>query len=443
MYYLNSLFYQAQDLFYDIYYNYSGIAYSARSGLTLFEIEEILYLLFAIRFTKDVLTKNIKTASFILFICFCTTYLWNKDLEQTMRILVDNWEFAPYFEDLRWGSLDLQSNLKSRELWLLDRNENRMLHTGSPWLIFAHTIHAMFNRLDAVYYRVDPFSMWVAEQRLPRDSMLVFNYYMWYNVYIPGVWNSIEEVWMNIRGFCQFTYLTRVGKQYIPYFFRWHFTFQMIYENIELIFLKMAVRAIWYWQEGCWNRLAQISYFEQLDRFLENGNGLYDVDDFDEPEITEKGRWVEPIRHLFKRPFEVDFNIWDWGYCAYEEDKLIFYCKCLVILNQVIIYTHMFILLMSMFSAALGQYMYCPFIVENVERHMEERPKADTYATGYTAWQEIPLSVRATRFPPQLWWGWFSRGTDQEIIFLYIPKQIIKFMLRKLRRFLKKLKRKI
>ena len=96
----------------------------------------------------------------------------------------------------------------------------------------------------------------------------------------------------------------------------------MIYENIELIFLKMAVRAIWYWQEGCWNRLAQMSYFEQLDRFLENGNGLYDVDDFDEPEITEKGRWVEPIRHLFKRPFEVDFNIWDWGYCAYEEDNL-------------------------------------------------------------------------------------------------------------------------
>ena len=48
MYYLNSLFYQAQDLFYDIYRNYIGIAYSARDGLTLFEIEEIIYLLFAI-----------------------------------------------------------------------------------------------------------------------------------------------------------------------------------------------------------------------------------------------------------------------------------------------------------------------------------------------------------------------------------------------------------
>ena len=197
--------------------------------------------------------------------------------------------------------------------------------------------------------------MWVAEQRLPRDSKLVFNYYMWYNVYIPGVWSSMEQVWMQIRGFCQFTYLTRIGKQFVPYFFRWHFTFQMIYENIEIVFLQMAVRSIWYWQEGCWNRLAQMSYFEELDRFLKNGNGLYDVDDFDEPEITEKGRWIEPIWHLFQRPLEEDFNIWDWGHCVYEEDKLIFYCKCLVILNQVIIYTHMFILLMSMFSAALGQ----------------------------------------------------------------------------------------
>ena len=220
MYYLESLYLHAEDIFYNITYNYVGIFYSARNGLTLADIQDVTYLLFTIRFTKDILTTNIKTAGFILFICICTTYLWDRDLEQTMRLLVDNWEFAPYFKDLRWESLDYQSNLEIRKEWLMDQSDNRMIHKGSPWLIFAYTIHAMFHRFDVGYYRVDPFSMWVAEQRLPRDSVLVFNYYMWYNVYIPGAWNSVQQVWMQIRGFCQFTYLTRIGKQFVPYFFK-------------------------------------------------------------------------------------------------------------------------------------------------------------------------------------------------------------------------------
>ena len=118
-------------------------------------------------------------------------------------------------------------------------------------------------------------------------------------------------------------------------------------------------------------------------------------------------------------------------------------CKLPSICNINYFTAHMFILLTCMFNAALGQYMYVPFIVENVERHVEYRPVRTKYSTGCAAWQKIPLSVRARRFPPQLWWGWFSRGTDKGNIFLYIPMQRFKFILRRLRNFLRKLKRKI
>ena len=139
--------------------------------------------------------------------------------------------------------------------------------------------------------------------------------------------------------------------------------------------------------------------------------------------------------------------IYDWYYNEHRYrdvyDHLVLNAKFCELLNRIIIYIHMFILLTCMFNAALGQYMYVPFIVENVERHVEYRPVRTEYSTGCAAWQKIPLSVRARRFPPQLWWGWFSRGTDKGNIFLYIPMQIFKFILRRLRNFLRKLKRKI
>ena len=447
MNYMQRLWIEAEYIFYSLGLHYEVMLYEARHGCTPAMVSDIVMTLLVIRFVIDLLTKNIKTAIIILCICGSTVYIWNRYLYSTIMILKDNWEFAPYFEPFRWKAKNFKFLVKGLKYKYIRRENLMIVDWRNPHMIFFYTMRRMLNRFsqDGRDFRVDPISMWVSAQKLPNNHKLVFRYYKWYNIYIPSFTKAAKTIWVQVRSFSQFTILTRVGKAYIPYFFRWHFTFLLIYENTAKIFLEMAVRSIWFWQEVCWNGAAQYLWFHIADELqidYETFEEIYEIDRTAKNRITNV-----PIHDTFYKTTEDLYTSWNNARIGNYKLPVILNAACNAraaqILNEVIIYVHMFVLLSGMFNGALGQYMYIPFIVENVERHVEYNPKKMDYSTGYAAWQAIPLSVRAKRFPPQLWWGWFSRGTDKGNIFLYIPKQIFKFILRKLRNFLRKLKRKI
>ena len=444
MEYVERLLLDIEYYFYEVIRIYSDLFYKAQSGLRIEMVTQVVIALLVIRFVIDILTKNIKTALIILCICCATVFMWNKYLYLTIRALHDNWEFAPYFIKWRYEATTGEVIDKAKSKWYYRRDKLGVVDWRNPHMIIVYTLRSMFKRFaeDGREFRVDPISMWVSAQKLPLNDKLVFEYYKWYNIYMPSASKAFRTVWLQTRNFCQFTLLTRVGKGYIPYFFRWHFTFEMIYEQTAKIFIEMAVRAIWFWQEGCWNRAAELVWMEACNEAKMEPEAFREILDVDR---SHKNRIMNmPIFKMFRIP--IKDAIFNWYYETHPRsiyDDIVLDAKCCILLNRIIMYIHMFILLTCMFNAALGQYMYVPFIVENVERHVEYRPVRTKYSTGCAAWQKIPLSVRARRFPPQLWWGWFSRGTDKGNIFLYIPMQIFKFILRRLRNFLRKLKRKI
>lgn len=437
MMYLDKFYSQLESTFYSIIDTYIDLYYTSQHGLILTDIRNITFALLMIRFVMDVLNKNVVTAGAITIICSLTVFMWDRELVHTIRIWRDCWEFAPYYRDMTWQSMRLDDHDKWKQKDL-GSSINRMVPSWhQPHMIVWYSFVNLFNRQDVQMeeFRTDPISMWVSALRLPDDNIVIYTYYKCFNIYIPGFIKAFKVIWFNIRSLSQYTFITRIGKKYCPYFFRWHFTFEMVYEGIAAIFERMVVRAIWYWQEGVWNHIGHLCWEGRC----EKAGAILEY-----PRFTHKHRMISiSVNRVVDRSWEEAFRRWNWNEAYYEIDRLVFYNKALILLTQVIVYSHMLMILSGMFHAAFGQYMYLAFITENTERHVEPRDKNLRYCTGCTAWQDVPLTVRASMFPPKFWWGWFSRGTDKENIFLYVPKQIIKMILRKLRNFLRKLKRKI
>jgi len=73
---------------------------------------------------------------------------------------------------------------------------------------------------------------------------------------------------------------------------------------------------------------------------------------------------------------------------------------------------HFSYIIFGLIHAALGQYFYIPFLVENAELHVGRRPVDSIYSGGLTAWQDpYEKNYKKRRFIPKLWYGWFGRGS--------------------------------
>ena len=110
-------------------------------------------------------------------------------------------------------------------------------------------------------------------------------------------------------------------------------------------------------------------------------------------------------------------------------------------------------ILLAMLHAVCGQYVYLPFLTENVETHIGKKPKNSIYSGGYTSWQE-GLERRqeyslygATFFKvdfPRVWWGWL--GKSKELLTLEQRKRLLMRQTRGRRKrsqLIRKLKRKL
>lgn len=410
-------------------------------GLRFRDMSDVAIALLMYKFIINIFKRNLITALVILGICIVTTYIWHRYMLQVTEVWEEMWQFCPYYKWLSFKGDELveRADFAGKNHW--DHIQKKLPHWWEPHMLVYYTFGSMFKQIDPdtmMGYRRDPISMILAESDFDRNSPLVFTYYKIYNVYVPGFHAAAKEVWFGVKQGAEFTFITRVGKKNCPYFLRWHFTFIMLYEMIMGIMEKMVIRAIWYWQVGVFNGIGHLEWEERCREAVLTRQV--------EPEypVTEAtGRMMGPrIWALANRSWGEAFKYWNMDQGP-EMDKLIFYNKLLLTGSRWVMCAHMGAIMYFMFHAALGQYMYVPFITENVERHVEPRDKTSLYSCGCTAWQDVPLSVRAKIFPPKYWWGWFGRGTDRENIFIYVPKQLLIMLLRKIRNFLRVLKRKM
>ena len=80
-----------------------------------------------------------------------------------------------------------------------------------------------------------------------------------------------------------------------------------------------------------------------------------------------------------------------------------------------IAFVHISFVCYAALHAVFSQYFYIPFIVQNVELHVGDRPKDSIYSGGYTSWQDAftfyDLDFKESM---RLWWGFLGRGTRKQ-----------------------------
>ena len=117
----------------------------------------------------------------------------------------------------------------------------------------------------------------------------------------------------------------------------------------------------------------------------------------------------------------------------YIDQNIILQVNVLNGLIAFVISLHLGLIFFGLFHAIWGQYFYFPFIVENTELHIGPRPKNSIYSGGNTAWQD-EKEKNVQRFLPKFWYGWFGSGTNQSKSLLNPVVNLIKSIIKKIRK---------
>ena len=328
-----------------------------QDGLTLADIENILFFILFIRFIILTIRYNLKTAFIITSIGLFAGYLWYRhfiDLISMYRSILIK---LPYLYKLGIDAVQLRTMNKQVVLTDLKLGNNVHWYNPGQLIYYAFTNGIInVNQETGVHYYIDPISMMIARLTEETKTNLLPIYYKLYTKIIPQFFEAISKFWTQLSGIAAYAVITRIGKRYCPYLVRWHWTFLLIIGFIEQILVYFVYR---------------VSYFQT--------NILI-------PQIQVAN---------------------------YLDQNLILQVNILNSLIAFIVSLHLGLIFFGLFHAIWGQYFYFPFIVENTELHIGSRPKTSIYSGGNTAWQD-EKEKNVQRVIPKFWYGWFGSGTKKQ-----------------------------
>ena len=352
-----------------------GLWQQIQNGLTLADIENILFFIIFVRFIILTIRYNLKTSFYITCIGIFAGYLWYRHLIDLIAMYRSMLIKLPYLHNLGIDAVQLRS--ASRQMILTDLKLGENIHWYNPgqliYYSFIKGIVSTDSKTGLKYY-IDPISMFIANLKESEKTNILPIYYKIYNRIIPQVFEGISKFWTQLSGIAAYAVITRIGKRYCPYLVRWHWTFLLIIGFIEQILIYFCYR---------------ISYFQS--------NVL----------IPQTESILE-----------------------YENQTLVLQVNLLNGILAFVICFHLGLILFGLFHAIWGQYFYFPFFVENTELHIGPRPKNSIYSGGNTAWQD-EKEKNIDRVFPKLWYGWFGRGTKNNWNPFYGLQNLIKNIIRK------------
>ena len=345
-----------------------GLWQRVQDGLTLADIENILFFILFIRFIILAIRYNLKTSFYITCIGLFAGYLWYRHLIDLISMYRSVLIKLPYLHKLGIDAVQLRA--MNRQLVLTDLKLGENVHWYNPGqvLYYGFTNGIMkLNQETGLKYYIDPLSMIISNLSESAKTNIIPLYYKIYNKVIPQFFDVVSKFWTQLSGIAAYAVITRIGKRYCPYLVRWHWTFLLIIGFIEQVLVYFVYR---------------ISYFQT--------NILI-------PQIQT---------------------------INYMNQNIVLQVNLLNSLIAFIISLHLGLIFFGLFHAIWGQYFYFPFIVENTELHIGARPKASIYSGGNTAWQD-EKEKNIERVLPKFWYGWFGRGTKKKTnIFTLIFKLI-------------------
>lgn len=331
-----------------------GLWDKIQDGLTLADIENILFFILFVRFIILVIRYNLKTSFYITCIGLFASYLWYRHLIDIVTMYKQVLLNLPFLRKLGIDAVQLQSFNRQTVLSDLKLEENTNWYNPGK-MIYYSIMKGIINvdpETGRKYY-IDPISMIISKIQTSNNSTLVSCYYTLYHKIIPKIFEICTKFWAQLSGIAAYAVITRIGKRYCPYLIRWHWTLLLIITMIEQIFISFIFRA---------------SYFQNV---LRNN---------------------------------IEFS---------TSSSLQLQTQLLNVIIASVVLTHVGFILFALFHAIWGQYFYLPFFVENTELHIGSRPKNSIYSGGKTAWQDTEEKEKKLNGVfSKLWYGWFGRGTQ-------------------------------
>ena len=312
---------------------FRGLIQRVQDGLTLADIENILFFILFIRFIILAIRYNLKTSFYITSIGLFAGYLWYRHLIDLISMYRSILIKLPYLNKLGIDAVQLRS--MSRQMVLTDLKLGDNVHWYNPGqlIYYAFTKGIInVNPETGLRYYVDPVSMIISNLKETDQANVLPIYYKIYNKIIPQIFEACSKFWTQLSGIAAYAVITRIGKRYCPYLIRWHWTFLLIIGFIEQILIYFVYR---------------VSYFQTT--------------------ILIPQTQVST---------------------TYLDQNLILQVNILNGLIAFIITLHIGLVFFGLFHAIWGQYFYFPFLVENTELHIGPRPKNSIYSGGNTAWQD-------------------------------------------------------
>ena len=356
-----------------------GLWEKIQMGLSLSDIENVLFFILFIRFLILALKYNLKTSFYITCIGLFAGYLWYRHLLDLILMYRNVLLKLPFLNSLGMDAVQMRS--LNRQMALTEVRLGENAHWYNPGQILYYAITKGVIHIDSEtglrYYR-DPFSMVVSNLQEPYKSNVIPIYYKIYNKILPKIFEICSKFWNQLSGVAAYAVITRIGKRYCPYLIRWHWTLLLIIGLIEQIFIYFIYR---------------VYYFQTFVLI---------------PQAEAQIDYIDPSLTL-------QINILN-GIIAF------------------VVLAHIGFIIFALFHAIWGQYFYVPFFVENTELHIGPRPKNSIYSGGNTAWQDSEEKEKnLNRVFPKLWYGWFGRGTQNHWLLLTSIKTRLKQIIKKLR----------
>lgn len=363
-----------------------GLWEKVQDGLTLADIENVLFFILFLRFLILAIRFNLKTSFYITGIGLLAGYLWYRHLIDLISMYRSVLLKLPFLHKLGMDAVQLRSLNRQMTLTNLKLDDNA--HWYNPgqmiYYAFAKGITSIDQETGLKYY-IDPISMSISKLQEPTKSNIYPLYYNIYNKIIPKIYGICSKFWNQLSGVAAYAVITRIGKRYCPYLVRWHWTFLLILGMVEQIFVYFIYR---------------VSYFQSF--------------------------VLIPKAELFS----------ETGFTQNSLDSsLIFQINLLNAIIACVVLSHIGLIIFALFHAIWGQYFYLPFFVENTELHIGPRPKNSIYSGGFTSWQDREEKEKnLNRVLPKLWYGWFGRGTNGQFLLFDSLKKLFNKFFKKLGR---------
>lgn len=334
-----------------------GLWEKIQDGLTLADIENVLFFILFIRFVILAFRYNLKTSFYITCIGLFAGYLWYRHLIDLISMYRSVLLKLPFLHKLGMDAVQLRSMHRQMVLTDLKLGEDAHWYNPGQVLYYAFTKGVIHTDPETGFrYYIDPISMAVSNLQDSARSSIFPLYYKVYNRIIPKIYDICSKFWNQLSGVAAYAVITRIGKRYCPYLVRWHWTFLLIIGMIEQIFVYFIYR---------------VYYFQT---FI-----------------------ILPQTKMYEN---------------YTDPNLIIQMNLLNAVIACVVLAHIGFIIFGLFHAIWGQYFYVPFFVENTELHIGPRPKNSIYSGGQTAWQDPKEKEKSlNRLFPKLWYGWFGRGT--------------------------------